>query len=256
VELSGGCTSVPVADMDCAIRFYTEVLGTKLLARFGGEWACLDAGDGFLIGLVPRSEQENEISFSLYVPNALAEAVRRLRQEGLAVQESTEGGGVVAVASFRDPDGNRLSITDFPPNPAGRFARQSPDSAYRPFFDHLGLRWNTTDNGAVSVELDIRDDLRGPGGTLQGGIIATLIDVAAASTANLAGAGLVATTDMTIHYMTPGRVGPVRAVGELLHQGNRGTTVETRVYDTGRQDRFMAIALASFASLSPERSSN
>lgn len=76
----------------------------------------------------------------------------------------------------------------------------------------------------------------------------------AASAANLAGAGLVATADMTIHYMAPGRVGPVRAISELLHQGTRGTTVETRVYDTGRHDRLMATALASFAPLTPGRS--
>jgi uncharacterized protein (TIGR00369 family) len=252
---AGGCATLQVADFDRAISFYTETLGLKLIMRFGAEWACLDAGEGMLIGLVPQSDDQDQgMSVGLCVIDEFDVAVRSLRQRDVAVDSQTESGGSVKVAYFSAPDGNSLYLTDFPPNPTARFAGQS-DPEFRPFFEHLGLRWNTVDKDRVSVELEIRDDLRGPAGTLQGGIIATLVDVAAASTAALTGASFVATTEMTVHYLAPGRLGPVRAVGELLRSGARGFAVEARVYDVGMDDRLMAVALAAFASLSPDHSS-
>lgn len=84
---------------------------------------------------------------------------------------------------------------------------------------------------------------------VQGGVIATLIDVAAASTAAQGSSGLVATSEMSIHFLAPGRIGPVRAVGELLHGRAGGAAVEVRVYDTGKAERLMAVALAAFGDL-------
>lgn len=78
------------------------------------------------------------------------------------------------------------------------------------------------------VEMDRRKDLGGPAGILQGGIIATLVDVAAGSTAALSGTELVATTEMTLHYLSPGRTGPIRAVGQLLGSSTRSFAVELR----------------------------
>jgi uncharacterized protein (TIGR00369 family) len=255
IALAGGCATLAVQDFDRSIAFYTDVLGMKVLVRWGTEWACLDAGNGMLLGLVPRTDQpETPMSVGLCVIDDFKGAVGRLGQHGIALEHGTEAGGSVSLVHFTDPDGHALYLTNFPPNPTSRFTGQSPDQAYRPFFEHLGLRWNTIDTDRMSVEIDIRDDLRGPAGTLQGGIIATLVDVAAASTAALTGTSFVATTELTIHYLAPGRVGPIRAVGELLRSGARGFAVEARVYDVGMGDRLMAVALAAFASLNPDRS--
>jgi uncharacterized protein (TIGR00369 family) len=243
-----------VANFDRSIRFYTEALGLTLVIRFGDEWACLDAGNGMLVGLIPRSEGDSQMSLGLCALDDFEAAVNALGQQGVAVERQTEAGGSVSLAHFSDPDGHALYLTNFPADPTGRFAGQGSDEGYRPFFEHLGLRWNMVDASRVSVEIDLRDDLRGPAGSLQGGVIATLVDVAAASTAALTGTSFVATTDMTIHYLAPGKVGPVRAVGELLRSGARGFTVEARVYDSGMDNRLMAVALAAFASLDPARS--
>jgi acyl-coenzyme A thioesterase PaaI-like protein len=58
---------------------------------------------------------------------------------------------------------------------------------------------------------------------------------------------------MTVHYLAPGKVGPVRAVGELLRGGARVVDVEVRVFDIGQDGRLMAVALAAFVSEDPDR---
>jgi uncharacterized protein (TIGR00369 family) len=247
MAITSGCATLQVADFDRAISFYTETLGLKLIVRFGDEWACMDAGEGMLIGLVSYAEgQEKGMSVGLCAFEQFDSAVEKLHQRGIAIDVKTESGGAVRLAFFADPDGNPLYLTDSPPNPTTGFAGGRSDPSSRPFFEYLGLRWNTVDGDRVTVEIDLRDDLRGPTGNLQGGIIATLVDVAAASTAALSGTGLVATTEMTVHYLAPGKVGPVRAVGELLRSGGRAVSVEVRVFDVGVDDRLMAVALTAF----------
>jgi uncharacterized protein (TIGR00369 family) len=123
----------------------------------------------------------------------------------------------------------------------------TPDGATA-FQRSLGLRWSPV-NGGVAVEMDIRDDVRGPAGSLEGGVVSTLIDVAAGSTAAIEMQTLVATADMTVHFLAPGRVGPVRATGVLLRMGKGNAVVEVRVIDTGHDDRLMAVGLVSMRAL-------
>jgi uncharacterized protein (TIGR00369 family) len=254
MAITSGCATLQVADFDRAISFYTETLGLKLIVRFGDEWACMEAGEGIFIGLTPCSEgQETGMSVGLCVAEQFDSAVENLRRRGMPIVVQTESGGAVRLAYFADPDQNPLYLTDSPPNPTAGFAGRRSDPSSRPFFEYLGLRWNTVEGDRVTVELDLGDDLRGPTGNLQGGIIATLVDVAAASTAALSATGLVRTTEMTLHYLTPGKVGPVRAVGELLRSGARVVDVEVRVFDVGADGRLMAAALAAFVSESPDR---
>jgi catechol 2,3-dioxygenase-like lactoylglutathione lyase family enzyme len=137
--IKGGSIIVGVSDLDAAIRFYTEALGLRLVMRFGGEWAVIDA---------PRRS---------------------------AVQD------MVQLLFFHDPDGNRLSLGNMPPSPTSVLG--GSEDGRLPFLEHLALRWTEMGAEGVTAEIDIRDDLRGPAGTLQGGVIATLVDVAAAATA-------------------------------------------------------------------------
>ena len=114
-----------------------------------------------------------------------------------------------------------------------------------PFQQGLGLRWSLDDDGAVSVDLDVRDDLRGPAGTLEGGVVATLVDVAGASAAARAVGALVATEHISVSFLAPGRVGPIRATGTVLRAGSSGVVAEVRVHDRGQEDRLMAVALVT-----------
>jgi uncharacterized protein (TIGR00369 family) len=111
----------------------------------------------------------------------------------------------------------------------------------QPIVKHMGMRFVHVDTGESIIEIDIREDLKNSGGMLQGGVIATLVDVAGGIAASRAVARApVVTADMTIHYLAPGRTGPVRAVGEVLRAGRRSVVAQVKVYDTGEDDRLMA----------------
>ena len=112
----------------------------------------------------------------------------------------------------------------------------------------LGLRWSFSATGIV-VEMDIREDLRGPAGSLEGGVVSTLVDVAAGSTAAMEMKALVATADMSVHFLAPGRVGPVRAVGVPLRVSKGNAVIEVKVVDHGHDDRLMAVALVNMRAL-------
>jgi uncharacterized protein (TIGR00369 family) len=121
-----------------------------------------------------------------------------------------------------------------------------------PFQQSLGLRWLPGDKpGQIAVELDLDDDLKGPAGSLEGGVVSTIADVAGASAAALAVKGLVATQHIAISFLAPGKEGPVRATGTPLRVGKSDAVVEVRVVDRGRDDRLIAVALVTVKLLDP-----
>src|ERR1700691_3764584 len=103
MAITSGCATLQVADFDRAISFYTETLGLNLIVRFGDEWACMDAGEGMLIGLVSYAEgQEKGMSVGLCASEQFDSAVEKLHQRGIAIDVQTESGGAVRLAFFAD----------------------------------------------------------------------------------------------------------------------------------------------------------
>lgn len=115
-----------------------------------------------------------------------------------------------------------------------------------PFYDVVD-----TDESVV-VDLHNRPDLMNLRGALQGGLVATLIDVAAGRLAvKYAGEGCGAgTADMSIHFLAPIVDGPARATATLARAGKRMIVVGVDVTDVGR-NRLAARATLSFAILTP-----
>jgi uncharacterized protein (TIGR00369 family) len=121
-----------------------------------------------------------------------------------------------------------------------------------PFQQSLGLRWMAGEEpGQIAVELELRDDLKGPAGSLEGGVVSTIADVAGASAGAQAAGGLVATQHMSVSFLAPGRVGPVRATGTPLRVGKTDAVVEVRVIDRGNDDRLIAVALVTVKVIDP-----
>ncbi|HZP28946.1 MAG TPA: PaaI family thioesterase [Acidimicrobiia bacterium] len=109
------------------------------------------------------------------------------------------------------------------------------------FLDAITTRRLVVD-GRLAVEIELTDDLRGPGGSMHGGLVSMLVDVAGASCLAAASGRPLATSSVEVQYLASGRVGPVRAVGEVLRLGDTLGVAEVRVVDVGREERLMAVA--------------
>jgi uncharacterized protein (TIGR00369 family) len=120
-------------------------------------------------------------------------------------------------------------------------------SGQTPFGLAIGLEFvnlfSHPDDPSVTVRLEAREDLKGPAGSVEGGVVATLLDYAGATAAARALDGLVATQSLSIYYLHPVKVGPAVAVGTPVRVGKREAVIEVKLYDKGRDDRLCTTAL-------------
>lgn len=116
--IEGGVATVFVADMDKAVRFYTETLGLKLQYRAGDHWAQVDAGKGFVLGLHPAGEDsktrgvDGGVQIGLNVTRPISEVVNALKEKGVAFDGDVVDDDPVKLAFFKDPDGNTLYLCE------------------------------------------------------------------------------------------------------------------------------------------------
>lgn len=103
--------------------------------------------------------------------------------------------------------------------------------------DWLGVR----PVGNHAVEIDLAAELRNPWGILHGGVVATLVDLAAE---HATGGGW--TTDVVLHFLAPNRVGPVRASARVLGRRTDGDVLRVEVRDEGAA-RTTALAIVTCA---------
>jgi uncharacterized protein (TIGR00369 family) len=117
-------------------------------------------------------------------------------------------------------------------------------------FAQLNFRDIEESDDRMVIELDNRPDLTNRRGALQGGLVATLIDVAAGRLADRrVGPGRdVTTADMTVHFLAPVLEGPARAEATVVRAGRRLSIIAGDVVDVAR-DRLAARATLSFAVL-------
>jgi acyl-coenzyme A thioesterase PaaI-like protein len=106
----------------------------------------------------------------------------------------------------------------------------TPPNVTRPIFDQVGIR----SLGAGAAELDLATYVMQPSGTIQGGAIAMVAELAAETAAE------APITDLEIRYVSAVRVGPARAVATVI--GTRLVRVEVR--DVGNADRLATLVLA------------
>jgi uncharacterized protein (TIGR00369 family) len=97
------------------------------------------------------------------------------------------------------------------------------------------------DDSRAVVELDMVDAVRGPGGSLHGGILASLMDVTGALAVTRGSNRPGATSALSLSYLSGARVGPVRAEGAVLRVGAHHGVAEVRVHDAGKGDRLVAV---------------
>jgi uncharacterized protein (TIGR00369 family) len=114
----------------------------------------------------------------------------------------------------------------------------------------LGMRDVVQTDERLTIEMDNRPDLTNIRGALQGGLVATLIDIAAGRLAerHVRPDQSVTTADLNVHFLAPVIVGPARAEATIVRAGKRLIVTAVDVTDVGR-DRLAARSTLSFAVL-------
>lgn len=115
----------------------------------------------------------------------------------------------------------------------------------------LGMRDVDPPEGAdLAMVLPVTPRVTNPRGGLQGGLLATLVDVVAgrAAALTLADGESVATADMNVRYLSAVTTGPAHATAQVLRRGKALVVVQVDVRDQGR-DVLAAVATLSFAYL-------
>lgn len=122
--IRGGNATVFVADVESAVRFYTDTLGLDLAYQAGEHFALIDAGAGLMIGLhppgrlAPAPGTAGCIQIGLDTTRPIEEVVEELTGRGVVFEE--HGGrvviddGSVKLAFFQDPDGTALYLCETP----------------------------------------------------------------------------------------------------------------------------------------------
>ena len=123
-----------------------------------------------------------------------------------------------------------------------RVARARAAFAAVPYAKLIGLELGEISPGAVSIHLDVRNDLKQNQGVIHGGAVASLIDTAAAFAVltQLDTNERVSTTDLTIHYLRPTTSGRLTAEARIVRGGRRLFVLSVEV----RNDQQILVATA------------
>ena len=116
-------------------------------------------------------------------------------------------------------------------------------------FEAFEMRTVEVDGTDWAMEMEVTPQVVNGSGALQGGLLATLIDMVAGS-ALLRGEQAyerTATSELQVNYLDGARIGPVVAAAHILRRGRRRAVVRVEVRDRGADDLHVATALLTFA---------
>ena len=123
------------------------------------------------------------------------------------------------------------------------------------FFQQLGMRDVPAPEGHKAIEMDLRPAVSNVRGALQGGLIAVLIDVCAGrlayETCDHENGYSTATSDFTVHYLSPVSVGPAHVEARILRRGRTTFVLHVDVTDAGRDHKLAAVSTIAFTVLAP-----
>ena len=114
------------------------------------------------------------------------------------------------------------------------------------FRDYVGLQVEPVGDGRARVRLKADEQHLNAHGTVHGGVLSTLADVAGAE-AVAAGtdAGPGVTIELKVTYLNPGKAGEIVGEARVIKRGKRITIVETEL---SQEDDLVAHAIGTFTS--------
>lgn len=112
----------------------------------------------------------------------------------------------------------------------------------------LGVRDRAVEDGTARLRLDASEEHLNEAGTVHGGVLATLVDMAMgqAVRSSTGERDVPATSHLTVTYLRPGKPGTLEVTARVRKQGDNLTVCEADVEQDGRP---LAHALATFAVL-------
>lgn len=152
-------------------------------------------------------------------------------------------------------DGKRLTRSVRLPRPAAGVTTATRGTAPgmtqtrdKGFKDTLGIEELGAKDGTARMALDATEDHLNEAGTVHGGVLASLVDMAmgAAVLSRADDGDVPATSQLTVTYLRPGGPGKLEVTAEIRKQGANLTVCEANVEQDGTP---LAHALATFAVL-------
>lgn len=114
---------------------------------------------------------------------------------------------------------------------------------HRHYLDEVGVQ--ILDDRAGIAEVKMSEYVRNSFQAIQGGIIALLADVAGQCAARVIMGKPVITKDMSIHYLSQGKVGPFRSKANVIRITNDTALTRVEVVDRGANDRVLMVAMTT-----------
>ncbi|MEV8047530.1 PaaI family thioesterase [Streptomyces griseoluteus] len=127
--------------------------------------------------------------------------------------------------------------------------------AAQPFSNLLGARLVAFGNGAATLELDIRDDLRQQNGFLHGGVLAYAADNTLTFAAGTVVGARLLTAGFTIDYLRPAGGTLLRADAQVVRAGRSRVVCrcDLSVLDGTGKETLCAVAQGTIAVPEPAR---
>ena len=151
-----------------------------------------------------------------------------------AADDPSSGNGRTRTYSWQDP-------LSWLPVAAGRSGREVLDAMvagelpYPPIADTLGFDSFEVGDGRIAVTLRAQEFHYNPIGVVHGGVIATLLDTAAACAVHttLAAGEAYTSLDLNVKFVRAMTLdsGLVRAEGRVMHRGGRTAVAEASLFD-------------------------
>jgi 1,4-dihydroxy-2-naphthoyl-CoA hydrolase len=131
-----------------------------------------------------------------------------------------------------------LPTPEFPDYDPGfnGLVRQAGEQSHGGLPGYLGLRVTDVGPGQLTCELEVRDELLNPFGTLHGGVIAALVDhvLGAVLYPVIERGAWAATTEFKLNLLAPVRSGVVAAEATIVSKTKRTAVVRIDVTNDGR----------------------
>jgi uncharacterized protein (TIGR00369 family) len=154
-------------------------------------------------------------------------------------KETSIGGGLISFA--RLPHREDTIQIDFG-DAANRYQFVNEGSRLKkPYLEEIGA--HILDEARGVVELRMSDYLRNSIGVLQGGVAAVLADVSGQCAARAATGLPMITTDLMIHYLSQGKIGPFKTEAGVVRVNRETVLTRIEIIDTGAANRVVGLAM-------------